>query len=354
MELYREVHPTFNKHFWQLVGNAKRIAITAHISPDDDAIASVLALYQIILQKQPDKTVEIIITGRVVERFASFQYFDQIKFVDDLANNLEDTDLLITLDGSQHYRFTGQVEKLKAKLPAQTICIDHHSSSVDEFTLATVVPDAPATTSIIYQLFQAEIEINKPLAETLLLGILGDTGNFSFLKLKDGYIFDIVRNLLKIAGINSIGEFQSRYRLIPDRVFKLIQMLIANTAHNQTAGWGNWQSSFLPRSVITKQGYSDNEISSASHIYMSHYLRVIEGYPWGIVITPDENSECSISARSQPGSANSRELMEKTDLGGGHDRAAGGTFELGDDKPRDPEKCLEWFKNWLTENKPSN
>ena len=51
---------------------------------------------------------------------------------------------------------------------------------------------------------------------------------------------------------------------------------------------------------MDKGGYTDSDVSEASHIYMSHYLRMIEDYPWGFVITPKLNGDCGISGRSLP------------------------------------------------------
>ena len=151
----------FNKKFWELVRQANKIVITSHVSPDDVAIASVLALWQIIQQKQPTKKTGIIITGQKTERFAGFTNFKQINFVQDLSQELDEVDLLIMLDGSEYYRFTHQVEELKKNLPANTICLDHHSSPPDQFTLALIEP-GQNTSSIVDYLESRIANFQKP------------------------------------------------------------------------------------------------------------------------------------------------------------------------------------------------
>lgn len=350
MKLYQKIDPEFNREFWPLVTAARKITLTAHYSPDDDAIGSILSLYQIIRQREPAKAISLIITGTSVERFRSFVYFDQIHFAADLADQVADADLLICLDGSQYHRFSHQAEALKKNLPARTICFDHHRSPPDQFDLAIIVPEEPATCSLLYQIFAADFKLDKGLAESLLLGILGDTGNFAFLKPHQTEILLIAKKLLDVAQVE-IAEFQSRYRMISQRVFSLIQMLIKNTTYHKTEKWPDWQSSYLPRAVIGDGQCTDNEIGEATHIYMGHYLRAIAGYRWGVVVSPDENGEVSVSARSLPGSANVRELMERSGLGGGHDRAAGGTFKSVGGEMLEPADCLKKIETWLQNNK---
>lgn len=351
--IYQQVKPDFNPEFWHLVNAAQHITLTTHVSPDDDAIAAILSLYQIISQKQPGKKLQMVITGTPVERFSSFTYFDQIKFATDLVEELGGSDLLIMLDGGQHYRFTTKPEELKQKMPPSTICFDHHASPPDDFTLALVVPSEPSTASLLYQIFASEIELTKTLAESLLLGILGDTGNFAYLKPQQGYIFLIAKELLEKLG-TEMQAFQARYRLIPTRVFAIIQELIKNTAFHESADWGNWQSSFVSRAFAETGDYTDNELSDAKGIYIGQYLRTIKGYPWGAAVVPDRDGNCSISVRSLPSGTNARKLMERTKLGGGHDRAGGGTFRPEADEPVcQPEDCLVWLVKWLEENKPN-
>ena len=48
---------------------------------------------------------------------------------------------------------------------------------------------------------------------------------------------------------------------------------------------------------------------------------------------------------------NVREVAEQMGIGGGHDRAAGGTFREGG-KVLDSKECLDKILDWLNENEP--
>jgi nanoRNase/pAp phosphatase (c-di-AMP/oligoRNAs hydrolase) len=93
---------------------------------------------------------------------------------------------------------------------------------------------------------------------------------------------------------------------------------------------------------------TDEDMSAASHIYMSQYLTRIEGYGWGMVLTPRADGSCRISMRSLPGSVNVRDLQERLGAGSGHDRAAGGAFK----DVSEPSECIARVLEFMKANKP--
>lgn len=346
---YSLVSQEFSSEFFRLVEESDKVVITAHESPDDDSIASVLSVYEILSTKYPKKNIRIIYSSNGSEdKFNIFKNYNRIEFVPDLAEEINGVSLLIMLDGSQFSRFLIQAEKLK--VVPNTICIDHHSSPIDDFTLSLVAPTFPSCSEIIYLALCSDFEVSKGLAEIFMLGILGDTGNFTYLKPHQTDTLAIAKKLLEISKIE-IQEFQSRYRTISKRVFDVIQELTKNTNYSSANGWPNFQYAFVDRSFKDEDEYTDSEVSEASHIYVSNYLRMIEDHPWGFIITPKLNGDCSISGRSLPKSVNVRDIMERMKLGGGHDRAAGGTFKKVDgdvNVKNSVDKVLNWIKN----NKP--
>ena len=248
------------------------------------------------------------------------------------------------LDGSQYGRFSDKPEELKIKAK-KTICIDHHNSPIDNFTLNLIVPSISSNAELIYlSLYQGE-EIDKDLAEILMLGILGDTGDFLYLNSQQTNTLTIAKKLMEISKID-IQEFKSRYSSISKRVFSIIQELISNTQYHEVRSWPKFQSSFFSKELKKREKYTDNEIREARHIYMSHYLRLIDGYTWGFVITPKSNNTFDISLRSLPKSVNVREMMEKMGIGGGHDRASGGTLH----DQTNVKSCLNTIMSWMEEN----
>ena len=352
----------FRERFWKMVEKEETIVITGHVGPDDDSVASVLAVYWLIKEKFPKKKMEMVCTGEQISAFESFKGFGKIRFVEELVDWLTtlripprkspyqntlvapvtpgeairpltgetsaSKPLVIMLDGSQFDRFSRRPEKLK-KLAGKTICIDHHSSPIDDFDLSLVDSSASSCAEIIYCLFHKNKEVDKKLAEIYLLGILGDTGNFTYLKPNQTETLLIAKKLIEVGEIE-IQELQSRYQQYSKKVFGLMGELMSNTRYFDGVGeWPPFQVSFL-----SKAG-DDKDVSKASHLYIRQYLKSIKGYNWGFVITSREDGSCSVSFRSLPGVVNVRKLAEKFN-GGGHDLASGGEVEVSD-----PEKVLE-------------
>ncbi|MEX2032937.1 MAG: DHH family phosphoesterase [Candidatus Colwellbacteria bacterium] len=346
---YTEISDQFVDDFFKLTNGAKSICITTHMSADEDAIASILATYRLLTDKYPEKNIQIIHIGEPNKRFQSFQNFDKIQFVQDLSDYLDKFDLLVLLDGSNYHRFTPKPEKVK-EFQGKTICIDHHSSPADEFDLALIAPHIPSTAEILYLAFYRDIPLDKPLAEIFLLGILGDTGNFSYLRSNQGETFITAKRLVE-AGNIEIATLQSRYRTLEPKILTALGALIENTSYHKLKNWPDFQTSFLSRSFADKNNLTDREIGEAAEIYTAYFIRRVAGYKWGFSIRPKTSGECSVSFRSLPEGVNVREIAEQMEIGGGHDRAAGGTFRE-ENKVLDAKECLEKVLEWLKDNKP--
>ncbi len=337
----------FAHEFDKLVSGAKSIVLTSHTSPDDDSVGSTLSLYSYISNKYPKTKIRMIFTGERVNKYNYFQNYDKVEFVSDMADELEDCDLLTMLDGSQYERFSRKPELLK-QFTGKTICIDHHGSPIDDFDLTLVLPQTSSTSEIIFKSFYEDSDLPQNVAETLLLGILGDTGNFVFLKPHQSYVFEIAKKLQDVLKID-IQDFEAKYRLTSQRVFELVKLLSQNTQYGKVENWPMFMYTYLSQENVLGENYTDTEISDACHWYMSTYLRIIEGYPWGFVVSPKSDGKCGISFRSLPGSVNTRSISERMGIGGGHDRASGGTFKM-IDKPTDPGDCVQKVLSWLNEN----
>ncbi len=309
---YTTLDQKFKRDFLDLVDRSNSIVITSHKSPDDDAIASGLATYRFVTDSFPQKSTRIIYMGEPEPKLLMFQNYSRIEFVTDLVDSIDSSDLLIVLDGSQFSRFTEKPEDLPGKFK-HAICIDHHSSPVDLFTHSIVIPTATSCAELVYSIFYADKNPDPPLAEIFMLGILGDTGNFHYLKPNQTNVLEIAKRLIEISNIE-IQDFQAKYRSIPQRSFRLIQELIKNTRFQRIANWPDFQTSFLSRKFVQSDNFSDKEVSQASHIYMGQFLRTVDGFPWGLVVTPKSNGDCSISGRSLPQSVSVREIMAITNV----------------------------------------
>jgi len=329
---------SFRTDFFAHIEKAEKIVITAHYSPDDDSIASVLSAYTVLTKKYPHKDIRIIYTGEPVLRYNIFTNFDAIQFVADVAEHLEDVDILFQLDAGSYNRVSKKPEFIGA-VPVR-VCIDHHASTPDDWTLALIDPNATSNAELVYNVFEHDQTLDTPLCELYLLGILGDTGMLTYVDRSESQVFSLVQHLVEVSGIR-IDSFFSRYRTIPKRIIPLLQEYVKNTTFKTMEGWPSTQYSFVDRSFVDTEGFSDEDMSAASHIYLSQYLPRIEAQPWGFVLSPRSDKGMRMSSRSIAGSVNVRIFHELLGVGGGHDRAAGANFAPEYDTPLTVEDCLQ-------------
>jgi nanoRNase/pAp phosphatase (c-di-AMP/oligoRNAs hydrolase) len=338
----------FRRNFFALVEKAEHVVITAHYSPDDDSIGSVLSVYTILTTTYPAKDIRIVYTGAPSERHSVFSQFEKIEFVTDVGNELGRSDLLIMLDANQYARFS-KVPELLQQVP-QTIAIDHHASTPDMFTLSLVVPNFSSNCELIYRALDAESMLSKSLAEYFLLGILGDTGNFAYVTPGQSDVFLVAKKLVSTIGV-SIDSFRARYGGIPKHIIPLLQELVKNTTYESMPGWPDFQYSYIDRSVLQTGPYTDEDMSAASHIYMGQYLPRVLDYGWGFVLTPRADGGVRMSGRSLATSVNVRDMHERLGIGSGHDRAAGGNFKK-ETVDREPKQCIVEVLTWMQLNTP--
>ncbi len=343
---------TFAEDFWQLADKVNRIAITSHKSADDDAIASVLTMFWIVNERYPEKRIEMILSGMPdTERYKSFVNFSAITFVDDCFTLMNDYELAIFVDASRLDRFGVAVEKF-SEFKGKTVCIDHHRTEADKFDLEFINPEAGSCTELVYgQLAPDNIE-KVELARVVLLGIIGDTDGFKYLSPNQLETISVGKEMLKLIG-KSMQDFMAEYAIISEKIFKLVSILINNTEfHPPVNGWPSWQSSGIDRRDVDVGGYTEIEVSHAQHLYMDNYLRWINNYQWGVVFTPKSEAKYNLSLRSLGTGVNVRKIMERMQVGGGHDLAAGGTYELHGNGEDELGQSKARFQKWLEENTP--
>ena len=299
------------------------------------------------MKKQyPKLDLKISYSGKQTDRYASFANFDKIKFTNDVADDFN-SDLLIILDGGQYSRVSRKPDVLKGK-GRRSVCIDHHSSPPDNFDLKYIDSGASSVSDIVYRLF-LESDTDPKILECVLLGILGDTGTFQYVDYRQVYIFDIAKKILEILKVE-LPIFKARYELKEKKVVEILKEYISNIQYMHVDGWPDFTLSFLPREAFEKYKCDDGDISDASHWYMSEFMRIIKGYPWGIVCSPKKDGRYGFSMRSLPESVSVSSIAERMGKGGGHDRAAGGTFDPIGGNPVTSDEVTNYILDWLAKN----
>jgi phosphoesterase RecJ-like protein len=150
-----------------LIQNAQRVALVAHIRPDGDAIGAMLGLGMAL--QSADKEVQMILSDGVPRSFRHLPSAKQIQ------KRLEGTvDLAIVLDCSDLLRTGGVLGDRLAD-----INIDHHITNLEFARVNFVAPQYPATSAILAEFLPRwGLTITLPIAQALLSGIISDTIGF--------------------------------------------------------------------------------------------------------------------------------------------------------------------------------
>lgn len=339
----------FRKQFELLCKNASEIVVCSHQSPDDDSISTVLTMYRHLKDTYVEKRVRILYEGKSNARWAYFEGFEQINFVENLKEMLNGVDLIIIMDVAQLQRVMKDVRSSRdiTGFGGKIVCIDHHKNEPQEFDLTYIDDTAVATAQILFELFYEETPIiPKRICETLMLGILGDSGSFTYVQPNQSKIFDVAKKLVSDGEI-SIQSLKAKYMRYDLVVLKIQQILSQHLNEQEIGGWGRFLVTYLDRSELKELCSDDDAISAACHIFIDTYGKAVRGINWGVVIYPKfGKDEYAISLRSLPEGVNVRKIVQGMGIGGGHDLASGGRF-VG---KISAQECIEELTLWLSMN----
>ncbi len=166
---------------------SRNVVVLSHTNPDGDALGSSLAWAE-ALRKQGHK-VTCIVPNRFPYYLEWMTGIDQmIIFKDDKAQRahavVAEAELIFCLDFHSLQRLDAPLSELIAgNTSAKRILIDHHLNPPQEFDVMFSYPEASSTSYLIYKVMEAlwgAQSITASQAEVLYVGMMTDTGNFSF------------------------------------------------------------------------------------------------------------------------------------------------------------------------------
>lgn len=165
---------------------AQQIVIVAHTNPDGDAVGSSLAWREVLTRL--GHRVTCIVPNK-------YPYFldwmtgigEVVVFKQDESGRavraIEGADLIFSLDFNSIARLEILSDTIAANTSARRVLIDHHLTPDPAFDLAFSFPRASSTCYIVYRLIErlwGTESITPTIAEALYVGMMTDTGNFSF------------------------------------------------------------------------------------------------------------------------------------------------------------------------------
>jgi phosphoesterase RecJ-like protein len=190
-----------------------RVTLLTHINPDGDAIGSMLGLFWFLMKKGCQ--VSMAVPNDYPHFLDWMEGADQIlvysKQRDRVKEELQNADLVFCMDLNEHGRL-GEIQPLLEGLNVTTILIDHHPEPDCKADHIFSVQEVSSTAELVYQLIEGlgDVElIDTPIATCLYVGMMTDTGCFSFNSSRPR-TFEIVGELL-LRGIDKDRTFSLVY-----------------------------------------------------------------------------------------------------------------------------------------------
>ena len=339
----KDIQPTLSS----LIKQSNNISIISHKGPDQDAYASIMAVYLFIKSQFPQKKVTLIAESAFLFDLPAVlaeirPIFKENLITKDVNKHLEESDLIIFVDSPNYNQFTkAQQDFKKIITEKQTIVIDHHATPLEEFNFAYQNSQMTSTSEILYRTLKDHIkpEYLKDFSLSVLDGILGDTGNLQYIQPYAVDVLDIVKEIVKTFNI-SIQKITGYTDQISKEAFPVFKTLIENTQFHNLKWIEPFTTSYLPNKISTNmEGYT---------AYKNLMLRRFRGYDWGFVVRHGKASGLyQISFRSN--NLNVRQFAELFG-GGGHDLAAAGDIQLpsGKDAKDAVNEIIKEIKRFVT------
>ena len=204
---------------------SKKIGITYHVSPDGDAVGSVLALFNAL--KSLNKDCYIISKDTLSENLKFLKGSDEI--TGEITEPVDETDIVVVLD-------CGNLERVSANLKEFTgtiVNIDHHLSNDKYGDVNYIDSNAAATAEIVFELlnlmgisFEKENSVIKDIGTCMYTSIVTDTGAYRHSNVTERT--HKISAILKKIGVDNTFIYQSLFDNKDFSRIKLIGKVLSN------------------------------------------------------------------------------------------------------------------------------
>lgn len=219
---------------------AQHVVVTCHVSPDGDAVGSVMAVTNYLLRKGKDVTP---ITPNAFPDFLKWvpgaERIIPYEKNEERANPIvAAADLIVCVDFNAPGRMEKLAEPVMANETATRIMIDHHLDPTDFCQQVISFPEMSSTCELLFRLFEQLGEfddLTMDEAACLYTGMMTDTGGFTYNSNRSDIYFIIGKLLTK--GIdkdqiyrNVFNDYSAeRFRLLGYMLY--VKMEVFNKQH---------------------------------------------------------------------------------------------------------------------------
>ncbi len=300
-----------------LLGQARSAVILMHTNPDGDAVGSALAMWHYL--KARNIAARVIAPDEFPDFLAWMPGASDILIHDrerrEARQVILEADLLICVDFNTADRLNGvQADFEESKAPC--LLIDHHISRGKFCDIAYTDTEISSTAELLYRLIDesghSEL-ISREAAECLFVGIMTDTGSFSY-ACHYANTFTVTAELVR-KGIDVEHIHRQVYDTYSEKRLRLLGYCLSEKLHVMQDIGTAWIA--LSIKELEKFEFRNGDTEG-----VVNYTLGIKGVQFGALIT-ERQDKIKISLRSK-GSFDVNRIARSHFNGGGHKNAAGG------------------------------
>lgn len=293
----------------KLITNANKIGLTYHVSPDGDAIGSLLALREALVKLNKDV---VVFSKDDLRKNIPLRFLKDINKIDGTNFKVDkNVDLLIILD-------CGNIERVSCDCDFNntvTVGIDHHISNELYCKYNLIDAKASSTGEIVFQVIKyLDVNIDSNIATYLYTSIMTDTGGLRF-ECSSQKTFNIVGELVA-TGFNFVKIYENLFLSQTYSKVKLLGLVYENLKVVDE----KISIARVTNEMLEKSGAVDEQLGDVVSICLT-----IENVEVSVLIK-DYLNKVKVSLRSK-NDINVCEIAQKFG-GGGHVKAAAFTTDL--------------------------
>ncbi len=300
-----------------LLQTPKKIVITSHRNPDGDAVGSSLALSYWLEQK--GHSCSVILPSEFPDFLSWMTGADTVMVHDidaDACNQkVAESELIFCLDFNELERIDRLGDALK-KSEAPKVMIDHHLNPSDFAQINYNDITASSTCELIFRLIANEFDekdkITEVIGESILTGILTDTGSFKYAT--------SARLLRIVAELFDLGIDDSKLQdLIFNSQSEKHLRLLGHCLKNRMEVLPEFKTGII---YLSKKDYEEFDIQRGDTEGIVNYMLKVKDITVAIFVT-EQPTIVKLSMRSKR-AFSVEEICKKYFKGGGHKNASGG------------------------------
>jgi phosphoesterase RecJ-like protein len=289
----------------EAIREASSVALACHVNPDGDALGSLLALHDVLGQLGKDSVM--FLGAKEFPLPLEYRFLQLEEVFHEPPADVVDR-VLVFLDCGNIDRTP---EGFLRDPSARVVNIDHHHDNTRFGTINLVDTSASSTAEIVHGIAKAlGAEITPEIASALYVGLVTDTGRFSYENTGPG-THRLAAELIE-SGVDVSDTYRRLYERVPIEKLKLVARALGKIERHEDCGLA---LTYLAE--LFSEGIID-------------FVRSLEGAKVAAVVRDRGDAggpARKVSLRSSDGTVDVSAIA-RTHGGGGHQRAAGFSTDL--------------------------